>query len=106
MNQRIQQLHSFLANRPNDPFMYYALAIEFKNEGNTAEAHRYFEEVYTRFPEYVATYLHFGTLLQEQGSFTEARKIFLEGIEKARDSGDNHALSELSDALALLESEV
>jgi tetratricopeptide (TPR) repeat protein len=103
MSSRIQQLQNFLALRPDDPFVVYALAIEYKNEGSLGEAERYFKEVYTRFPAYVATYLHYGGLLQENGDQAGARRIYAEGIERARESGENHALSELADALCLLE---
>lgn len=103
MSVRIDQLKSHLATRPDDPFVLYALAIEYMNEGESDEAERYFAEVYRRFPEYVPTYLHYGGLLQTRGDSTQAKRLYSEGIERARAKGENHALSELADALSLLE---
>lgn len=103
MTDRISQLLAFLEGRPNDPFIPYALAIEYKNSGDSASARRYFEDVRSRFPEYVPTYLHLGGLLSETGDVSGARAAYTVGIERARAAGDGHALSELADALALLE---
>jgi tetratricopeptide (TPR) repeat protein len=103
MTARIDQLKSYLGNRPDDPFVLYALAIEYKNGGVADEALRYFAEVHRRFPEYVATYLHYGGLLRDQGDLGKAKQLFHEGMERAREKGENHALSELADALSLLE---
>jgi len=102
MNPRIEQLERFRISRPDDPFVVYALAIEYRNGGDTARAELNFREVYARFPEYIPTYLHFGGLLHELGNREEARKVYGEGIEKARQAGENHALSELGEALTLL----
>lgn len=103
MTTRIEQLKSCLSSRPEDPFILYALAIEHKNGGELEEARRYFAEVYQRFPDYVPTYLHYGGLMQDQGDSARAKQLYAEGIERAREKGENHALSELADALALFE---
>ena len=71
---RIEQLLSFLPLRPDDPFVVYALAIEYKNAVRLDDALRYFSEVHTRFPDYVPNYLHFGGLLTERGETAEARR--------------------------------
>lgn len=103
MTARIEQLKSYLTTRSDDPFVLYALAIEYKNEGEGSEAERYFSEVYRRFPEYIPTYLHYGGLMQDRGDATQAKRLYSEGIAHARSKGDNHALSELTDALSLVE---
>jgi len=102
MTNRIDTLLSSLASRPNDPFIPYALAIEYKNGGDVAAARRFFEDVRVRFPAYVPTYLHLGALLNDLGDTEGARATYADGITRARAAGDGHALSELTDALDLL----
>jgi predicted Zn-dependent protease len=102
MTDRIGTLLTALESRPNDPFIPYALAIEYKNGGDTTAARRFFEDVRARFPAYVPTYLHLGALLNDLGDTDGARTTYAEGITRARAAGDGHALSELTDALDLL----
>ncbi len=96
---RIATFEQFVADKPNDPFPRYALALEYKTAGRMADAETCFGELLHRLPTYVPAYLQLGMLLQSQGRADEARQVFRTGLEVAGTARDGHALSELQDAL-------
>jgi len=102
---RIDQLRSFIENNPDDPFPRYGLALEYKNGGQLEEANRAFALLIERFPEYVASYLHAGSVLVSLGRKAEAKQIYHKGIEAARAKQDTHSQGELEDALNTLGSD-
>ena len=103
MNQgRIIQLHKAVEAREDQPFPFYALALEYKNMGDFENSQKFFEETLKRFPEYVPTYFHYGQLLELLTEVDQAREIYTTGIEVAAKAGDDHARSELQGALANL----
>jgi len=103
VSQRITQLHAFLNESPNDPFLYYALAQEYYKSGNIEEAETLYKKLWTDFNDYVATYYHYGALLAKKGDKENALQIYSEGIRIAKAAGDTHALSELQSAKLNLE---
>lgn len=95
-------LKDFVAQNPGDPFPRYGLAMEHKSRGDLEAARGEFAELIERAPDYVATYLMYGNLLDELGEVDAARAIYTRGVEAARRAGDGHAASELTAALAEL----
>lgn len=95
-------LKDFVAQNPDDPFPRYGLAMEHKSRGDLDAARAEFAELLERSPDYVATYLMYGNLLDELGEVDRAREIYSRGVEVARAAGDGHAASELTGALAEL----
>lgn len=96
---RIATFRSFIAKSPTDPFPRYGLAMELKGRGELAEAWATFEELLTRFPDYVPTYLMAGGTLVALGRKDEAAEVYRTGIEVAQKRGDQHARRELESAL-------
>ncbi|WP_190277301.1 hypothetical protein [Taibaiella lutea] len=92
---RIFQLQQFLKESPGDNFLMHALALEFLKEGDDEEATKCFEQNLISNPSYVATYYHYGKLLERIGKPDEAISIYGKGMEAAKAAGDNHAYSEL-----------
>lgn len=99
---RVEALRAFVAQRPEDPFPRYALAMEYKNAGLLEQARREFEALIAEHRDYAAAYLHAGGTLAQMGSTSEARAVYLQGISVCAKTGDGHARSELEGALALL----
>ena len=97
---RLASFRSFISKSPQDPFPRYGLAMEHKGRGENAEAWTVFEELITKFPDYVPTYLMAGGTLISLGRKDEAAGIYRQGIEVASRRGDQHARRELEDALA------
>lgn len=101
---RKAQLLAFLEDTPNDPFLLYALALEYvKTEDEQAIA--LFERLMNEHPEYLATYYHFGKWKEKHGDKEAAMEVYREGIKKAKAAREQHTLAELQSALLELEYE-
>ena len=99
---RIEILHGFLKENPNDSFSRYALALEYVKLGKHEDAVREFETVKKNDPDYVATYYQLGQLYQKIGQTHDAEKTFRTGITVATKLGEDHTRSELEGALEAL----
>ncbi|WP_226389110.1 tetratricopeptide repeat protein [Penaeicola halotolerans] len=97
-SERIQQLLQFHQEEPKDPFVIYALALEYQNT-NDQKALLYFDKLLQDHPDYLPTYLHAASylidLLEDK---TKIINIFEKGINLAKQKQDQHALSELQNA--------
>jgi tetratricopeptide (TPR) repeat protein len=102
MPSRIEMLRGFIAQRPDDPFPQYALALEYKNAGDLAAAWETFNSLIDRHGDYVAAYLHAGNTLVALGRQGDARQVYERGLAACEKKGDSHAHGELSGALASL----
>ncbi len=102
---RLQKLKEMEAEKPDDAFLKYAIALEYVSAGADNEAKPYFELLLQKFPDYVATYLHLGGLYERRGEIKEAMTAYKKGMEVAKQAGDTKALGELSEALQLAEDE-
>jgi len=98
-NKRVIQLKEFLAQTPADPFLNYALAIEYVGMNNDAEARKLLESLRENNPEYTATYYHLGKLYEREGNKTAAEETYREGIIITMKNREQHALAELQNAL-------
>lgn len=95
---RISQLEELLLATPKDSFLIHALALEHMKLQDWARAERYFLKNLEASPDYVATYYHYGGLLEGRGKEEAAASIYLEGMEKAKLCNDLHSFSELRSA--------
>jgi tetratricopeptide (TPR) repeat protein len=95
-------LQAFIAQRPNDPFPRYGLALEHKNAGRLEEAWSAFAELMETHPTYTAAYLHAGNAALALGRVEDARAVYARGVEACVKAGDAHARGELEGALASL----
>src|SRR5579863_2791340 len=93
-------LEEFVAKKPDDAFSRYGLAMECMNSGDTAAADQQFRELLTRNADYVPAYLMYAQLLSRETRIDDARKILVDGINKASQKGDQHARSEMESLLA------
>ena len=98
-DERLEQLRAYLAEDPNDPFLYFAIAQEHARAGRSAPALEHYHILTLRFPEYVGTYYHLGKLLEREGRREEAIDTYREGIKRAEDARERNAVRELREAL-------
>ena len=103
MSARIQQILTFLADTPNDPFLNYALAQEWWKAGDRENALLKYRWLVDQHPNYVATYYHLGKCYMDLGDKVGAMDIFEKGIAIAKSLKEQHALSELQSAKLELE---
>lgn len=99
MNKRLAMLEQLTASPAADAFAWYALAMEYRNEGRIADALRAFETLRSSHPEYLAQYLMAGQLLIDDNRLQEARPWLSEGLALAKVKNDSKAISELESAL-------
>jgi len=96
---RRELLETFVAQKPDDAFSRYGLAMECMNSGDTAAAEGNFRELLQRNADYVPAYLMFAQLLAKQSRAEDARGVLNEGIAAASKAGNAHALSEMESLL-------
>ncbi len=96
---RLEFLREIIANKPDDAFARYGLAMELSKYGDPAEAWEHFDYLLTHHPDYSPAYYHAGAFLARQGRREEAQKVLAKGIEVAGRQGNLHAQSELQAAL-------
>ena len=102
MSKRLEAIQKMLAAGNRDPFTRYALALELKSLGRLDEALAAFDELKAADPTYVPQYLMAGGVAETLGRRELALVWYAEGLGRAKAKGDTHALSELTQAHALL----
>jgi tetratricopeptide (TPR) repeat protein len=100
MSKRLAVLEGMTAKGTKDAFTWYALAMEYAGLDRIDDALQTFTKLKDIDATYVPQYLMCGQMLTKAGRVEEARTWLTEGIERARQKGDGHALSELQSALA------
>lgn len=107
MNQaRIAQLLTFLQENPNDPFLQYALALEYLKINEPEKAVDLFTTLIEKMPNYVGTYYHLGKLFETRHEPEKALSTYQKGMEIAHSLGDNHSFNELRGAYQMLHDEL
>lgn len=99
---RRETLEQFLANKPEDAFARYGLALECVKQGDDQAATDNFRKLLQIHPTYVAGYFQFGQLLARVGKIEEAKRLLSDGVVVAQKAGDMHARDEMQSALTLL----
>jgi len=95
---RIEKLKEFLLADPHDAFVKHALALEYVNLGEEAQARRLWEEILQRDPSYVGSYYHLARLLERTGQPALALQWYEKGMAAARAAGERKAYNELQAA--------
>jgi tetratricopeptide (TPR) repeat protein len=98
ISTRLQQLQQFLADKPGDAFILFAIAKEHEKLGNPNEALEHYQLIVSSTPDYVGVYYHLGKLLEKQVAPQQAFNAYKAGMEVAQKLGDRHAFSELAGA--------
>jgi tetratricopeptide (TPR) repeat protein len=100
---RLTTLLTMARDKPNDPFLIFALALEYKSNGNQGESRLYFERLVCEYPDYVATYYQYGKMEEENGDLTKAVDLYSKGIGKAKAAGDSKTARELQQAIDMMD---
>ena len=99
---RMKQLQRMLERQPDDPFLLYGMAMEYKKAGDPAQALEYLRRVTDKDPNYCYAYYQRGLVHESQGDTEAARRSYQDGIEAADRTGDAHARGEIEAALDML----
>lgn len=101
MTTRLEELLNFLAESPNDPFLKYAVTMEYLKGDDKERTRAGFLDLVSAHPEYVGTYYHYAKFLESQGEKEEALAIYQKGMEVAQAARNRHAFGELQGAYNL-----
>ena len=102
-DERMRKLRTMLEKEPNDAFLLYGLALEYKKRQEFDEAMKWLGRVIAVDPGYCYAYYQRGLVQEMQGDVEAAKRSYREGIAAAERKGDAHAREELSAALQQVE---
>ena len=102
----MELIAEMLEKNPNDTYLNFASALEYKKQGNLKKALAAFRKIIKIDPNYLPTYYQVGTLLEESGRSDDAINIYRKGLELAKKRKDVTAVGELSEALLILDEDI
>ena len=94
-----------LKDDPQDQFLRYGLAAEYRSEGRPEESLDPYRGLMADQDPHVPSFLMAAQLLLELDQVNEARAALRDGIEIARQQGEAHAAGEMGELLASLGSQ-
>jgi len=100
---RIALLSEILAQKPDDAFARYGLAMELSNAGNADGALAEFQNLLAAHPDYTAGYFMAAQTLVKANRPEEAKEMLSSGIDSATRTNNAHAKAEMEALLAELE---
>lgn len=103
VSDRMEKLQKMLEREPNDTFLLYGIANEYKKANDSARAIEYFDRVIQIDPGYCYAYHQKGLTYEITGDIEAARRAYQDGIDAATKKGDAHAREEISAALSMIE---
>ncbi len=102
-SQRMSKLQAMLQKQPDDTFLLYGLAMEYKKAGDPAKAVEHFDRVIALDPGYCYAYHQKGLVHESQGDTDAAKQAYRDGIQAAIKKGDDHARGEIEAALSMID---
>ncbi len=105
-SNRLELIAEMLEKNPNDTFLNYAAALEYRKDNDRPKAIRTFKKIVESDPDYLPTYYQLGKLLEEAGKNKEAIVVYRKGYVLSKKINDLKAIGELSEALLLLDADV
>lgn len=91
---RIQLLTQFTKEEPENPFNWYALALEYINS-KPSETVTIFDKLLKENPDYLPTYYTAAIFFDQQNQIEKAKLIFEKGIYLAQKTNETKTLNEL-----------
>ena len=92
---RRQMLEEIVAQKPDDAFTRYGLALECMNSGDSTAADQHFRVLVERNTGYIPGFQMYGQFLLRESRVKEARAVLTAGIDAATKAGNQHAQSEM-----------
>jgi DNA phosphorothioation-dependent restriction protein DptG len=94
---RIQMLQSFAEQEPDNPFNWFALALEFRNS-EPEKASNLLHKLLKEHKSYLPTYYHAAEFFSERGELDLAKTIYQKGITLAQEINETKTLRELKNS--------
>jgi Tfp pilus assembly protein PilF len=100
---RLEKLQAMLAKDASDPFLLFAVGMEYKKLKQTPQAVEWFRKTLAKDPGYCVAYHQAALAYEDAGDLELAKTTYREGIAAARQKGDHHAAEEMEAALSMIE---
>ena len=100
---RITMLNEMLKEAPQDPFLHYALALEYEKAEQIHKAVFTLETLKASHPGYLPTYYKLGKLYELLLNNIASLAVYKEGVLIARATNELKTLGELNEAIQNLE---
>jgi Tfp pilus assembly protein PilF len=95
--ERIKLLEQFSEEEPENPFNWYALALEYQ-ESDPEKTNDLFDKLLLFHKSYLPTYFPAAHFFSEKGEFKKAEKVFRDGIRLAKSQKNEKAFRELQNS--------
>jgi len=105
MEDRLKLIEDMLSQNQNDPFLWYAAALEYKKNGSDDQAIHHLEQLIERAPDYLGSYYQLGKLYESKNEFEQAIEVYRKGKVVAKTASDQKTLGELTEALMILDAD-
>ena len=103
---RLDQLRAMAIEDPDNSFIAFAIAMEYKTNDELEKATEEFEKLKKNDPDYVGLYYHLAECYAEMDDLQNAMSTYEKGISVAESLKDHHAKAELLNAKVNLEMEL
>jgi hypothetical protein len=98
-NSRREKIEAMLAEEPSDQFLRYSLGLAFDKEGDHDRSLELLQGLMNDERPHVPAFMMAAQQLVKLQRIDEARNVFQLGIAAAREQGDSHAESEMTEFL-------
>lgn len=95
--ERIKLLEQFSEEEPENPFNWYALALEYQ-DSDPEKTSKLFNKLLSYHNSYLPTYFPAAHFFADRDELKKAEKVFREGIKLARSQENEKAYRELQNA--------
>ena len=92
-----------LETEPNDSFLNYGLALEYGKMGEIQKSIELLESLITRDENYLGAYYQLGKYYELTSEKAKAISTYTKGIAIAKTQNNRKTLSELNEAMFMLE---
>jgi tetratricopeptide (TPR) repeat protein len=105
LNERLERLQLLARANPQDPFMQYALGLEWEKLGHYQQAEQIWNNLLHQYPAYLPAHQRLARLYVLQHRLDEAFTSAQNALCFAQQTGDDHAKEIAEDVLARINEE-
>jgi tetratricopeptide (TPR) repeat protein len=102
---RLDNLLQMLEKQPEDPFLIYAIALEYHSQDKNEDANIYFEKLLIEHTAYLPVYYQAGLFHVQLGDIKRALDLFRKGMLLAHSQNNVKTYNELRELHSQIEDE-
>ncbi len=106
MSERLKQLIAMAEQDPADPFLMFALALEYQKVDDKNKADQLYQKLMAMHPGYAGSYYHAAKLKMEIADYSSAKIIAEAGLKREEVQQHARTFRELSTLLAEINEEI